>query len=396
MLGGERLFVALSFFVVLMFVFSLSLGSVNAQNVSGRTTIRGGRIVVEEPKMERDRIAQQDSISLQDSLKRAVFEQNLVATDSLAVDSLVVDSLAIDSLNNSATLSLRNEAIGADSLKRLERESRAKFFSDSMSLSAMCWRATGIPGYGQIYNKQSWKLPILYGSLAAGITLFVKENQRYKPLKAEYDVLSVELNRSEELNTVQAAMIRSNTRRQFYIAAMAGTFIGFLSDAALNYSTNEVSHIKRATTLATICPGAGQIYNKQYWKVPIVIGGFGSLIYVFDWNNRGYQRFKTAYRLKYAYENGETDTATDEFGGQYSATYLKSIRQSYRRSRDLSIVFLAALYVFQIIDAHVDAHFKDYDISDDLAISLEPTIGYGYSPEGRGNATYGLTFGAKF
>ena len=72
----------------------------------------------------------------------------------------------------------------------------------------------------------------------------------------------------------------------------------------MNYSTNEVSNVKKATTLACICPGAGQIYNKSYWKVPFVVGGFATLIYCIDWNNRGYQRFKKAYSLRADYDNG--------------------------------------------------------------------------------------------
>ena len=87
-------------------------------------------------------------------------------------------------------------------------------------------------------------------------------------------------------------MIRSNTRRQVYLGLTVASYIYFIGDAAVNYSTNEVSDVKKATTLACIFPGAGQIYNKSYWKVPFVVGGFAAMIYCIDWNNRGYQRFK--------------------------------------------------------------------------------------------------------
>ena len=78
----------------------------------------------------------------------------------------------------------------------------------------------------------------------------------------------------------------------------------------MNYSTNEVSDVKKATTLACIFPGAGQIYNKSYWKVPFVVGGFAAMIYCIDWNNRGYQRFKKAYRLLSDYEKNPDATPT--------------------------------------------------------------------------------------
>lgn len=74
--------------------------------------------------------------------------------------------------------------------------------------------------------------------------------------------------------------------------------------------------MKKATTLACICPGAGQIYNKSYWKVPFVVGGFASMIYCIDWNNRGFQRFKKAYALRTAYDDNRDaypDGSPDEF-----------------------------------------------------------------------------------
>ncbi len=308
-------------------------------------------------------------------------------------DSLASDSLAVDTLSKA-------EVIAVDSTS-MAKEGRERFFSDSMSLSKMSWISAALPGYGQVYNKQYWKLPILYGTLAAGVSLFVTENKKYKPLKKEYDewVLAGS-DRTDEINEVQGAMIRSNTRRQLYLGTTIASYIYFLGDAAVNYATNDVSHVKKATTLAMICPGAGQIYNKSYWKVPFVIGGFATMIYVVDWNNRGYKRFKTAYSQMIAYEadsDAYPDGSPDEFGGVYSSSDLKSIRDSYRRNRDMSLLFVAGLYILQIVDAHVDAHFKDYDVSDDLTMSIDPMVSYAYSPTQQGDrATFGFNVGFKF
>lgn len=259
-------------------------------------------------------------------------------------------------------------------------EVRKPLISDSMGLSRMCWLSVPIPGFGQIYNKQYWKLGILYPVVGGATTMFALEHKKYKPLKMEYDQYLIDHGymRTPELDAIQTKMIRHNTRQQIYAGIAIATYIYFIGDAAINYSTNEVSSIKKATTLSTICPGAGQIYNKSYWRVPIVIGGLASTIYTIDWNNRGYQRFKTAYNLRIDYENNPDKYpggSADEFRGAYSSTFLKNLKDSYRRNRDMCILLTAGVYILQIVDAHVDAHLKDFDISDDLAVNVEPYFG---------------------
>ncbi len=366
--------------VVLLIFMSSTLSHIIAQTrPMERSYIRGGVIDTSSPKPK---------------------------IDSLALDSLALDSLAMGDRVVADSLRQRDESIldarttPIDSTQLAKKE-RIPFFADSMSLSQVCWRAAALPGFGQIYNKQYWKLPILYSTIAGGVALFINENSKYKPLKAEYnELISTSLYRTEELNEVQNEMIRSNTRRQLYIGAAVASYIYLLGDAAVNYATNEVSGVKRATTLSTICPGAGQIYNKSYWKLPFVVGGFASMIFVMDWNNRGYKRFSTAYKQVIAYEanpDAYPDGYPDEFAGRYDADYLQNLRDSYRRNRDYSIILLAGLYVLQIIDAHVDAHFKDFDISDELALDITPSVGYVYSPASNSNCTsYGFNIGLKF
>ncbi len=366
--------------IVLLIFLSGTLSHIVAQPRSiERTYVRGGLLGGgDTPIASRDSLAGGDSLLL-DSL---VIRQDSTTTAIAAQSILTQTTTPIDSM----------ELLGAP---------RARYFTDSMSLSKVCWTAAVLPGFGQVYNKQAWKLPIFYSAIAGGLALYLNENKTYKPLKEEYDLITYSsLERTEELNAVQNAMIRSNTRRQLYLGATIGSYIYMLGDAAVNYATNDTSDVKRATTLATICPGAGQIYNKSYWKLPFVIGGFASMIYVVDWNNRGYQRFSKAYKQVLAYDTNPDDYpdgSTDEFSGRYSASYLQSLRDSYRRNRDLSIIMLAGLYVLQIVDAHVDAHFKDFDISDDLAFDIEPMVGYSYSPATNSNgATYGFNLGITF
>ncbi len=348
----------------------------------GRSVVRGG--MFELPDSLRTR---------RDSLLQATLLREI---DSLARDQFAVDSAAIASLRTDDLVTLdslarhRADSLAAPILitKKRKRE-KGWLMSDSMSLSKVCWFSTVLPGYGQIYNKQYWKLPILYGTVGTGLALFINENKTYKPLKRAYDAYTnVSLTRTPELDALQTKMIRSNTRRQLYLGLTIASYVYFIGDAAVNYSTNDVSHVKKATTLACIFPGAGQIYNKSYWKVPFVIGGFAAMIYCIDWNNRGYQRFKKAYNLLSDYERNPEkypNGPTDEFQGRYSASFLLNLRNNNRRNRDLCIILTAALYVLQIVDAHVDAHLKDYDISDDLSMELTPMVDYTYVPTLSGN-----------
>ena len=305
----------------------------------------------------------------------------------------------------------------ADSLSRIARQKerarelgrldengniipREPWFADSMSLSKVCLTSAVLPGYGQIYNKQYWKLPILYGTLGTSVGLWAYFGSEYRPLKRQYDELLLNgMSRTEELDDVQSRMIRANTKKQIFMLTAAASYIYFLGDAALSYATNDVSDVTKATTLSLICPGAGQFYNESYWKVPIVIGGMGSMIYVIDWNNRGYKRFKSAYTLLTDYEKNPDKYpggSADEFGGRYSATFLKNLRDSYRRNRDLSILLTAAVYVFQAVDAHVDAHLKDFDVSDNLTVDLEPMVDYQYNYVTGNNAVFGFNLNLTF
>ena len=356
-------------------------------------SLRIARLVDTLKKLSPDSLAnvgEEVRKQLPDSLRKAIFA-------GFELDSLKRDSLALDSLAKDTTLTARQ-------LKRLERrENRTPFISDSMSLKRVCLTSVVLPGFGQIYNKQYWKLPILYGTVGTSLGLCLWSNSKYKPLKAQYDQITDQsLHRTPELNAIHREMVKYNTMKQVFMISTIASYIYFLGDAAVKYSTNEVSRINKATTLAMICPGAGQIYNKSYWRVPIVVGGFATTIYCIDWNNRGYERFKKAYRLKADYDKNPDlypNGSQDEFGGRYSATFLKNLRNSYRRNRDLCIILTAVLYILQIVDAHVDAHLRDYDISKDLSVSLSPVVGYSYnrmSPYSGGGTTLGMNLSLSF
>lgn len=123
-----------------------------------------------------------------------------------------------------------------------------------------------------------------------------------------------------------------------------------------------------ASLLSTVIPGSGQIYNKKYWKVPIIYSVGGYLAYAAIKNNTQYNRFKKNYF--YAIDNDST--TIDEFNGQISNDQLKYYKDAYRRQRDLNIIGVIAIYIMNIVDASVDAHLFNYDISDDLSLKVMP------------------------
>lgn len=370
-----------------------------------RTINAGGLVPIDSAAILRTRAAE---IARRDSIYRRHID-SLAAQENLLFAQLEPE--VQDSLRSSIAARLkldstkrdrgRRDSITPDGKRlRLNRkgEVRTPFINDTMGVSRLCWLSLPLPGFGQIFNKQYWKLGVLYPVVGASVGMFFYENKQYKPLKAAYDQYLVDNGymRTEELDAIQTKLVRRNTMRQIYAGVAIASYLYFIGDAAMNYHGSDVTKVKMATTLSTIFPGAGQVYNKSYWRVPIVIGGLASTIYTIDWNNRGYKRFKTAYQLRVDFDNNPdkyNGTSADEFRGAYSATFLKNLKDSYRRNRDLCIILTAGVYLLNILDAHVDSHLQDFDISDDLSMNLEPY--FGYSAVGS-EPTYGVNMSLKF
>lgn len=136
----------------------------------------------------------------------------------------------------------------------------------------------------------------------------------------------------------------------------------------------------RATWLAIVFPGAGQIYNRKYWKLPIVYGGFVGCAYALSWNNKMFKDYSQAY-VDIMDKDPNTHSYLDLIAGnvtidETSDTYwsgrLKRKKDYYRRYRDISVFAFIGVYILSIIDAYVDAELSNFDISPDL--SLRPTV----------------------
>ena len=144
---------------------------------------------------------------------------------------------------------------------------------------------------------------------------------------------------------------------------------------AQNIETSSVVRVpvhsaSKASKLSAMIPGAGQVSNKQVWKVPIIYAGAGALIYSMSWNNKNYQKYLSAYKL-----DSDTSSATNsEYSGLYSVQNLIVLKDYYRRNRDFSAIGLVLLYTANIVDAYVYGQFFNFDISDDLSMQVKPYI----------------------
>lgn len=126
----------------------------------------------------------------------------------------------------------------------------------------------------------------------------------------------------------------------------------------------------KATIMSAALPGMGQVYNGKWWKVPIIYGAFGGLIYSSVANDIKFRTYKKAYLIRV----DDDPNTTDEFEGQYSDANLRELVDFYQRNRDISLIFTGVIYALNIIDASVDAHLKDFDVSDDLSLKVRPTL----------------------
>lgn len=135
----------------------------------------------------------------------------------------------------------------------------------------------------------------------------------------------------------------------------------------------------KATWLALVIPGGGQIYNRKYWKLPIFYGGFAGCAYALTWNNKMYKDYSNAYKDAM---NGHMDSSsiTDLLPPNHRIPdsqlqeLLRKRKDTYRRYRDLSIFAFIGVYLLSVVDAYVDAELSNFDITPDLSMRVEPAV----------------------
>jgi hypothetical protein len=149
-------------------------------------------------------------------------------------------------------------------------------------------------------------------------------------------------------------------------------------------NAEEIHSPKKAAIYSAVLPGWGQAYNKKYWKIPLIYAGFGTIGYFISWNNKNYKTLKLAYG-----DLTDGDDSTNSYLDLDAAKYydldnpdelnkfkngLNKQQNYYRRNRDLLIISIVGFYGLNIIDASVDAHLFDFDISEDLSFNWEPSM----------------------
>lgn len=157
----------------------------------------------------------------------------------------------------------------------------------------------------------------------------------------------------------------------------------------------------RATWLSVLCPGLGQIYNRRFWKLPIVVGAYMGLIYATSWNNTMLTDYTKAYN-DLMDNDPDTKSYMNFFApgvteSQLSADWLQRTFQSrknyFRRNRDLCIVGMLGVYLVAILDAYVDASLAHFDISPDLSLHWSPTI---FNSNLRSTPSFGVQWALSF
>jgi hypothetical protein len=199
-------------------------------------------------------------------------------------------------------------------------------------------------GAGQIYNKQYWKLPIIYGGIGAGIGMGIAYRNKW--------------------NNTGDEKFRTISNLSFIGAGLV--YWGTLMDEVINYHKDIQPHAGRATLYSILLPGLGQAYNGEFWKIPIYYGLMLGSAHFLVINNINYHRYKWIHNIATA-ENSTYD-------GPISAETALYYRNVFRRYRDYSIVALAGFYLLQIIDANVFSYMQDFELSDDITMNISPTI----------------------
>ena len=206
--------------------------------------------------------------------------------------------------------------------------------------------STVFVGGGQIYNRQYWKLPVIYGGIGAGVGLGIHFNNQYKATGDE------KFKRYSTWSYIGAGLV----------------WWGSLMDMTANFKSDRHPEPGRSTLYSVLLPGLGQVYNGEYWKVPIYLGGMATFAYFYTDFRRNYQRFKWLYDLN-TMENPEV-APPPEYNAERSLLY----RNQFRRYRDYALLGIGLMYVLQIVDANVFAYMQDFEMNDDISLRLEPTL----------------------
>ncbi len=217
-------------------------------------------------------------------------------------------------------------------------------------------------GSQQIYHKDYWKLPIIYGGLGATVGLGIHYRRQFNASVSDYEAAYA----LDPNTTLTVDEHSRNLSTAMFIGAGA-IYWATLMDGVIRYpSGGRHPHPGKATLYSLLLPGLGQAYNGEYWKIPIYWGGLVASVHYYNLNNTNYLRYKRIYN-----EATDPESTTKPPISADAALYYRDV---FRRWRDYSIVAILGVYLLQIIDANVFAYMQDFDVSDDLSMHIAPAV----------------------
>ena len=199
-------------------------------------------------------------------------------------------------------------------------------------------------GGAQIYNRQYWKLPVIYGAIGAGVGGGLVYRRKWQQ------------EGSEDFRRMS----------NWFFAGAGLAYWGALMDGTVNYRKDIPVQSGKATLYSLLLPGLGQAYHGEYWKIPIYYGCLLGSVHFYSVNRKNYLRYKWIY-----------DQATNpdiQYDGPVQESTAKYYRDVYRRYRDYSVLAIAGFYLLQVIDANIFSYMRDFDLSDDIELSLSPAV----------------------
>jgi hypothetical protein len=238
--------------------------------------------------------------------------------------------------------------------------------------------STVLPGSGQLYNKQYWKTPLIWGGLVGSAYTYHYHQSAYKDFSRAYRLKKMYFADTLGFYDVYpqySADYLKQRRDQHHLYRTIGMFTfsaTYLINIVDAFAERQTVHSPGAASLmSTLVPGSGQLYNRKYWKVPVIYGGFATLLYFSHTNNKLYIKYRDMYEQKIA---SRTNPEIPDPLPSASPDAILRERENWRRYRDLNYIGIGLLYIMNILDANVDAHLIDYDISDDLSMKISPAI----------------------
>ena len=275
---------------------------------------------------------------------------------------------------------------------------------NDLKIGTMFAGSVMFPGTAQIYNRQYWKLPVIYGGIGALAGTGGYYLHQYNKSKKVYDNFMAQKTEFEASHgspypfSTPVLNTKAKTTGTWLLIGAGIMYWGSLMDGVINFKSQTEPDPGRATIYSALLPGLGQIYNGELFKVPIYWGCLMGSAYFLTTNHINYVRFKRIHN--------EATNPDPAISGNVpiSGETAKWYRDVYRRYRDYSIVATVAFYLLQIIDANVFAYMHDFEVDDNISMNIEPAViapdnvyaMHGTMPYSGGQNAIGLRVGFRF